>query len=99
MRNVLRHCIKVPVRLYVYAVSPLIPPSCRFQPTCSAYMLEALDRHGPGLGLLLGLRRLARCHPWHKACGHDPVPETFDWRGVIGYKRASTLNSALKTEK
>jgi len=54
--------------------SPLVGPACRYEPTCSAYALEALRRHGAFGGALLTLRRLARCHPWGSA-GYDPVPE------------------------
>ena len=53
---------------------PLLGPACRFQPTCSAYALDALRRHGALKGSFLTLRRLARCHPWGGA-GYDPVPE------------------------
>lgn len=53
--------------------SPLVGPGCRFQPTCSAYALDALRRHGALRGATLTLRRLARCHPWGGA-GYDPVP-------------------------
>lgn len=59
---------------YRYLLSPLWPGVCRFQPTCSAYALEALRRFGFVTGSWLTLRRLARCHPWG-ASGHDPVPE------------------------
>ena len=61
------------VRLYQLCISPLTPPSCRFTPTCSAYALEALRRHGPLRGGWLTLRRLARCHPGGGS-GYDPVP-------------------------
>ncbi|MGF1532471.1 MAG: membrane protein insertion efficiency factor YidD [Bernardetiaceae bacterium] len=61
------------VRLYQGAISPYLPRSCRYTPTCSAYMIEALREHGPWQGLGLGLRRIGRCHPWG-GHGHDPVP-------------------------
>ena len=69
----------VPIHAYRLVLSPLLPPSCRFQPTCSAYALEALSRHGPVKGLLLAIRRLSRCHPiaWLGGrSGFDPVPPT-----------------------
>jgi putative membrane protein insertion efficiency factor len=58
---------------YKRAVSPLLPPACRFTPTCSEYAKEAVLRHGLARGLALAGRRLLRCHPFH-AGGHDPVP-------------------------
>ncbi|MCZ7557450.1 MAG: membrane protein insertion efficiency factor YidD [Bacteroidia bacterium] len=61
------------VRLYQSVISPLFPPSCRFYPTCSSYMIEALTKHGPFRGTWLGLRRISRCHPWNPG-GYDPVP-------------------------
>lgn len=61
------------VRFYQYAISPYLPPSCRFYPTCSAYAVEALERHGFLRGSLLALRRILRCHPFNPG-GYDPVP-------------------------
>lgn len=62
------------IRLYRLLVSPLLPPACRFTPSCSEYAAEALRAHGLLPGSWLAVRRLARCHPWHPG-GHDPVPE------------------------
>lgn len=61
------------VRCYQLLISPGLPASCRFAPSCSQYMLEALQRHGAVRGAWLGTRRLLRCHPWHPG-GFDPVP-------------------------
>ncbi len=61
------------VRAYQLTVRPLIGDNCRFQPSCSAYAIEALHTHGAGRGSLLAGRRLLRCNPWH-AGGYDPVP-------------------------
>jgi putative membrane protein insertion efficiency factor len=62
------------VRLYQRLISPLLPPSCRFYPSCSAYAVEALRRHGALRGTWLTARRLGRCHPFHPG-GLDPVPD------------------------
>lgn len=64
------------VRAYQLLISPLLPPSCRYLPTCSDYAFEAIGRHGVLRGLALAIGRLARCHPWGGS-GYDPVPETF----------------------
>ena len=61
------------LRGYQIAISPLIPPSCRFFPSCSNYALEALREHGAAKGGWLAVRRVCRCHPWN-AGGFDPVP-------------------------
>ena len=61
------------VRAYQKLVSPLLPPSCRFYPSCSAYAVTALERHGALRGGWLAARRLSRCHPFHPG-GLDPVP-------------------------
>jgi len=63
------------LRAYQLAVSPFFPPACRFEPSCSRYASEAVERHGVLHGGALAFRRLARCHPWSKA-GFDPVPDS-----------------------
>ncbi|MDD2500197.1 MAG: membrane protein insertion efficiency factor YidD [Geobacter sp.] len=60
------------IRLYQVCISPLLPGSCRFYPTCSDYSLQSIRRYGPYKGLLLTVSRLFRCHPWHPG-GYDPV--------------------------
>jgi putative membrane protein insertion efficiency factor len=62
------------VKTYRVLFSPWVGSACRFEPTCSAYSLQALQTHGAAKGAYLTLRRLARCHPWC-AGGHDPVPK------------------------
>jgi len=61
------------VRFYRMYISPLSAPKCRYYPTCSRYALEALEKYGARKGSYLALRRLLRCHPFHKG-GYDPVP-------------------------
>lgn len=68
------------VKAYRLVLSPWLGSSCRFEPTCSAYGLEALERHGAARGSYLTLRRLVRCHPWCDG-GCDPVPH--QWRGLF----------------
>jgi hypothetical protein len=70
----LQWAIKSAARTYQVLVSSWLPPACRFYPSCSQYMIQAVDRFGPVRGTWLGLRRLARCHPWNDG-GYDPLPE------------------------
>jgi len=61
------------VRGYQVAISPLLPPSCRYLPSCSAYALEAIEKYGAARGAWMALRRIGRCHPFRPG-GYDPVP-------------------------
>jgi putative membrane protein insertion efficiency factor len=77
MRRFAIAVLSAPIRAYRAWLSPLLPPACRFTPSCSVYALEALKLHGPVKGLWLTVRRLARCHPitWlGGSSGFDPVP-------------------------
>jgi len=62
------------IKFYRIALSPLCPGVCRYKPTCSQYMIEAIEAHGVVKGVWLGIKRLSRCHPWGGS-GYDPVPE------------------------
>lgn len=74
LRRLPQRGLMAAVRAYRFALSPWLGSSCRFEPSCSAYALQALDRHGAAAGSYLTLHRLARCHPWCTP-GDDPVPE------------------------
>ena len=65
------------VKVYQTLISPLTPSTCRFQPTCSHYTVEALQKHGLFKGSRLAIKRIFSCHPWGKS-GYDPVPEKDD---------------------
>ncbi len=65
--------LSLPVKAYRLIFSPWVGHNCRYQPTCSAYALEALEKHGAIKGGWLAARRILRCHPWGKS-GYDPVP-------------------------
>jgi putative membrane protein insertion efficiency factor len=69
----MRRVLVLLVRGYQVAISPILPASCRYYPSCSAYAVEALERHGALRGTWLAVRRVARCHPFRPG-GYDPVP-------------------------
>jgi putative membrane protein insertion efficiency factor len=73
MRNFLIHLFLLPVYVYRAVISPLLPPSCRYVPSCSQYTVEAVKKHGIFRGGWLAIKRLGRCHPWGDS-GYDPVP-------------------------
>ncbi len=60
------------IKIYQYIISPVLPPSCRFYPTCSEYALEAINEFGFGKGLLYAIKRIFKCHPFHEG-GYDPI--------------------------
>lgn len=70
--SLFRRALVWPIRLYKRFLSPLLPPACRFHPTCSVYAVEAIERHGL-YGVWLAIHRIARCHPFNPG-GFDPVP-------------------------
>jgi len=79
MRKLMVALLSAPIRAYRAVISPMMPPVCRFTPSCSAYALEALHQHGPVTGLWLAIRRISRCHPiaWlGGSSGFDPVPHS-----------------------
>jgi uncharacterized protein len=69
----MKHVLLALITLYRYALRPLLGANCRFYPSCSEYASEAIARHGAVRGVLLAIRRIGRCHPWHDG-GYDPVP-------------------------
>ncbi|MDF0751448.1 membrane protein insertion efficiency factor YidD [Marinobacter sp. 71-i] len=71
----MRKLLLLPIRVYQYAISPMMASHCRHYPTCSQYAVEAITTHGAAKGLFLSVKRLLRCHPWAKG-GYDPVPGT-----------------------
>jgi len=79
------------ITFYQRFISPALPPSCRYFPSCSSYALEALLKHGAWRGSWLAVRRIGRCHPWH-AGGYDPVPPARERGGR--FDSSSDVNSA-----
>ena len=61
------------IRAYQVIIAPILPPACRFDPSCSEYMRQAIDKFGVARGVYLGAKRVLRCHPWHPG-GADPIP-------------------------
>lgn len=70
--KVLSYILLLPVYFYRAFISPMMPASCRFTPTCSQYAIDAIKKYGPFKGLYLTIRRILRCHPWGGS-GYDPV--------------------------
>ncbi len=73
MKKILSAILLLPIRFYRASISPMLPPSCRYVPTCSQYAIDAIQIHGPFKGLWLAVKRILSCHPWGGS-GFDPVP-------------------------
>lgn len=73
MKEVGGKVLIAPIVLYKYAISPLLPQTCRYTPTCSQYAIEAIKKYGPFKGSFLAAKRIGRCNPWGGQ-GYDPVP-------------------------
>ncbi|MCZ6898925.1 MAG: membrane protein insertion efficiency factor YidD [Bacteroidetes bacterium] len=69
----MRKIFIIPIQLYQWIISPLIPSSCRFTPTCSSYAKQAILKYGILKGFWLGFKRISKCHPWGSS-GYDPIP-------------------------
>ena len=74
IKRIISFPIYILVKIYQWIISPIFPANCRYNPTCSNYMIEALEEWGPIKGTYLGLKRIGSCHPWDKF-GDDPVPK------------------------
>lgn len=79
----MRYILILFIKFYSFLISPLLGQNCRFNPTCSAYMMGAIDRHGVFKGLYFGARRLLKCHPWHKGDFIDPVPDKAHGKSTL----------------
>ncbi len=74
MNKLIQNIFITPIRFYQKVISPMLGPTCRYQPTCSHYMVGAIEEWGVIRGIWMGLKRIFRCHPWASS-GHDPVPK------------------------
>jgi uncharacterized protein len=74
MVKFLKYLFILPVRFYQRVISPLTPPSCRYYPSCSQYMIDAIQEWGILRGIWMGIKRISSCHPWSPG-GYDPVPK------------------------
>lgn len=74
IKAILIGVIKILLGIWHYGISPLVGHACRYSPTCSTYMLQAIEKHGLLRGFWLGVKRMSTCHPWG-GHGHDPVPD------------------------
>ncbi len=88
----MRRLLVIPIRIYQYAISPMMASHCRHYPTCSAYAITAIEHHGALRGLFLTVRRLLRCHPWSPG-GYDPVPGTCCHRNACSSSQQAAAHA------
>lgn len=81
----IKELLKAFICFYRYCISPVLPPSCRFYPSCSEYALDAIEDHGPLKGIWLAVKRVLRCHPYNDG-GFDPVPAPVHSKDCCGAK-------------
>jgi len=97
-----KRVLLAPVWLYRTAISPVLPPACRYQPTCSEYAAEAIRRHGAWAGGWVGAARMCRCHPLGPA-GYDPVPDELPvngrWYMPWRYGRWTGRHMTIRTDR
>lgn len=93
-----KRLLLAPIRFYQKHISPSKPPCCRFRPTCSAYAVEAIEKHGALKGLFLALWRILRCNPFCKG-GYDPVPPRGRWRPVRAVRLKSRSAPGLRGKR
>ena len=86
------------IRLYQFTLSTVMGKQCRFHPSCSYYMADAVRKFGAGKGAYLGIARVCRCHPWNPG-GHDPVPETFKLSFKFFSKNPGACDKTAQTQK
>lgn len=95
--NFFRKLLIYPILLYKKIISPLFPPSCRYYPTCSTYMIDAIEKHG-FVGILMGIARILRCNPFVKG-GYDPVPGNISIFRNKNYEMRKAENNRVKKRK
>lgn len=92
MKKILIYPFILLIRVYQRGISPLFPSTCRYEPTCSHYSVEALQKHGLWKGSILSIKRIGSCHPWGGS-GYDPVPD------IRANEEAKTVDSIQKEKK
>jgi len=98
MSRFLRFLLTLPIRLYQWIISPLLPSTCNYYPSCSEYSRQAIVNHGILKGLLMGIMRIGRCSARYYG-GNDPVPEVFDFHHLTEEYRERSVKRHVKEKK